>query len=112
MFGKRVIVWALGAMMAFSVLGCESKEADNASNDTAAPLAIPDDAATKTLTITGMHCGSCAQSTQASLGNIEGVYAATVSFEAKQAVVQCDKQVTDEQLIAAVTAVGYTAKAE
>jgi copper chaperone CopZ len=88
--------------MLLMLVGCGSED-ESASTAPSAKLV------SKTFTIEGMHCTGCAQSIEAAVGNVEGVQSAAVSFDDKQAVVQCTPQVSDDQIIAAVTATGYKA---
>ena len=62
------------------------------------------------LAIEGMHCASCATIIQRSLSKVPGVSEANVNFAAQKALVTMDPKVSDEALIAAVTAKGYKAR--
>ncbi|HLD78533.1 MAG TPA: HAD-IC family P-type ATPase, partial [archaeon] len=62
------------------------------------------------LAIEGMHCASCATIIQRSLSKVPGVSEANVNFAAQKALVTVDPKVSDEALIAAVTAKGYKAR--
>lgn len=72
----------------------------------------PSAAATETrvYSVTGMHCDACAKSITGALAKLEGVRSAEVSFEKKQAVVQCAAQVADATVVAAITGLGYQAE--
>lgn len=62
------------------------------------------------LTISGMHCGSCADGIQAMLKRTEGVLAAEVNYENREAVVEYDPTKTSpEKIVAAVEKLGYKA---
>ncbi|CAM2997055.1 heavy metal translocating P-type ATPase [Skermania piniformis] len=64
--------------------------------------------ATTELAIEGMTCASCAARIEKRLSRIDGVEA-TVNYATERARVRYPESVTPEQLIAAVTAAGYTA---
>ncbi len=49
-----------------------------------------------TLSIQGMHCNGCAMGTKAALMKLPQVLSATVSFQDKSAVVECDEGTYDE----------------
>ena len=62
------------------------------------------------LTISGMHCGSCADGIRAMLKRTDGVLAAEVSYEKREAVVEYDPSKTSpRQIVAAVEKLGYKA---
>ena len=60
-----------------------------------------------TMEIEGMMCGHCEMHVQKALGAIDGVQIKEVSHEKKKADVVLSKDVTDEQLKAAVEDAGY-----
>jgi Cu+-exporting ATPase len=61
------------------------------------------------LTVSGMTCASCASRIEKKLNRIEGV-AATVNFATEKATVDYDaRQVSTDELVAAIEAVGYGA---
>ncbi|MDO4633043.1 MAG: heavy metal-associated domain-containing protein [Eubacteriales bacterium] len=62
--------------------------------------------AKKTLTIEGMHCDNCKNAVMKHLQRIDGV-SCSVNLRKKQAVVEMDREVSDEELTAAVTRAGY-----
>ena len=62
------------------------------------------------LDIGGMTCASCAARIERKLNNIDGV-AATVNYATEKAKVNFAAPITPDELIAAVEATGYTAKA-
>jgi len=65
-----------------------------------------------TLEVTGMTCQGCVRSVTRVLQALPGVQAAQVSLERNQAVVICDPARVDaNQLVAAVAAAGYQARA-
>jgi Cu+-exporting ATPase len=61
------------------------------------------------LDLVGMTCASCAARIEKSLNKLDGV-SATVNFATEQATVDCDTEVTVEQLVAAVESSGYGAR--
>jgi Cd2+/Zn2+-exporting ATPase len=62
------------------------------------------------LTVTGMTCANCARHVQEALGAVPGVASVTVNFISQQARVElAEPPATPAQLLAAVTAAGYTA---
>ena len=61
------------------------------------------------ITISGMHCASCASNTERSLKKVQGVKNANVSLMLKKAMVECEDSVTDEELKKAVVRAGYKA---
>ncbi len=66
---------------------------------------------TATILIEGMTCAGCAESVRHVLAQREGVTSVEVSFEKKQAVMTFDPaKVTLEELIEAVTQIGFKAK--
>ncbi|BCT78252.1 carbonate dehydratase [Sinomonas cyclohexanicum] len=61
------------------------------------------------LDIEGMTCASCVNRIERKLGKIDGVHA-SVNLPLESARVEVPSGVTDEQLLATVTAAGYTAR--
>jgi Cu+-exporting ATPase len=59
------------------------------------------------LTISGMHCGSCAGNIERSLKKISGVKTANVSMMTNKGIVECEDNVSDEDLKKAVSRAGY-----
>lgn len=59
--------------------------------------------------ISGMHCASCALNIQRMLKRVPGVHEANVNYASEQAHVECNPQVTNEQLKDAVSKLGYKA---
>jgi len=59
------------------------------------------------LTISGMHCGSCASNIERSLKKVSGVKAANVSMMTNKGIVEADDAVSDEDLKKAVSRAGY-----
>jgi len=67
--------------------------------------------ATAKLNVTGMHCGHCQAKVESALKGVQGVYTAIVDLQDGEAEVDFnDDAVTTDQLVAAVTRAGYTAK--
>ncbi len=59
--------------------------------------------------ISGMHCASCASNIQRVLKRIPGVKVASVNYASEQALIEKDESVTNDQIEAAVTRLGYKA---
>lgn len=57
--------------------------------------------------IEGMHCASCASNIERSLKKVNGVKDAIVSVMTRKGFVECDSNVTDEELKHAVKRAGY-----
>ncbi len=62
--------------------------------------------ARKTVRIEGMHCQHCKNSVENSINNIEGA-TAVVNLKKNVAVVSVDRDVSDEDIRAAVESVGF-----
>lgn len=62
--------------------------------------------ATKTVMIEGMSCEHCKNRVEQSINEIDGA-AAQVKLKKKQAIVSLEKNVSDEQLCAAIERAGY-----
>ncbi|MFO0746572.1 MAG: heavy-metal-associated domain-containing protein [Myxococcota bacterium] len=72
--------------------------------------AVPTDAAHVTLPVTGMSCGGCATAVHNALMQLDGVYAADVSYESGKAVIAYDaKKVSLDAISAAIDKAGYKA---
>lgn len=64
----------------------------------------------KTFSIKGMHCASCVRSIEEALKKTPGISNASVSLTSETAAVEYDPQkVTDEEIISAISNVGYRA---
>jgi len=61
------------------------------------------------ITISGMHCASCASNIERSLKKVSGVKEANVSLMLKKGRVECDDSVSEEELRKAVARAGYKA---
>lgn len=72
-------------------------------------VAVPADAQTLTLKVSGMDCAACAVSIGQSLEKVPGVYSARVDFDAGLATVRTDGKVDAKSALDAVAAAGYTA---
>ena len=59
------------------------------------------------ISISGMHCSSCASNTEKSLKKILGVKNANVSLMTKKGIIEAEKEISDEELRKAVSKVGY-----
>jgi len=63
-----------------------------------------------TLSITGMHCESCAAGITAILKRTDGVVKADVSYESREAAVEYEPAKTSpEKIIVAIETLGYKA---
>lgn len=60
----------------------------------------------KIVKIDGMHCEQCSNRVVRSLNELDGV-AAKVNLGKKEAVVSCEKEVSDEVIREAIEALGY-----
>lgn len=63
--------------------------------------------AKKTVIIEGMTCDHCKNRVEKSINDIDGA-AAKVNLKKKEAIVSLEKDVSDEQILAAVEKAGYT----
>ncbi|MDE1848674.1 MAG: heavy-metal-associated domain-containing protein [Nanoarchaeota archaeon] len=61
----------------------------------------------KKLTISGMHCASCAANVERSLKKINGVKSASVSLLTKKGFVESDEDISDDEIRKAVARTGY-----
>ena len=61
------------------------------------------------LKVSDMSCGGCVNAVKAALTGVEGVKEAEVSLEEKTARVTSDETVSADDLVAAVSAAGYSA---
>ncbi len=59
------------------------------------------------LTISGMHCASCAMNIERSLKKTPGVKNAVVSLMTKKGFVEAEDSIKDEELEKAVARTGY-----
>jgi Cu+-exporting ATPase len=72
-----------------------------------APRAV----ATINLTVSGMHCASCACSIEKALRKLPGVSEASVNFAASRAFIKCDPSIAPaRRLIEAIEELGYSAR--
>ncbi len=63
------------------------------------------------LSLSGMHCASCAGLIEKSISKVNGVQKASVNFSAEKAIIDYDNSLaTTENLISAVKKAGYTAE--
>ena len=63
------------------------------------------------ITISGMHCASCASNIERSLKKTPGVKNASVSLLLKKGTVECEDSVPESELKKAVKRAGYEIKA-
>ena len=61
------------------------------------------------ITISGMHCASCASNIEKSLKKVSGVKEANVSLMLKKGMIEAEDSVSDEELKKAVARAGYKA---
>lgn len=59
------------------------------------------------ISISGMHCGSCAANIERSLRKISGVKEVTVNAIINKAFLEGDEKVSDEEIKKAVAKAGY-----
>ena len=59
------------------------------------------------LTISGMHCASCASNVERSLKKVNGVKSANVSLMTNKGFIEAEDSVSDEELKKAVARAGY-----
>jgi len=64
------------------------------------------------LAIDGMHCGSCVRRVTLALQKVEGIEAETVQVEIGSASMSYDaEKATEQEIVDAVNAIGFTAHA-
>jgi len=59
------------------------------------------------LSISGMHCGSCAGNIERALKKVPGVKEVTVSAVTNKAFVEVDEKASEEEMKKAVSKAGY-----
>ena len=59
------------------------------------------------MSITGMHCGSCAGNIERSLKKVAGVKTVSVSTMTNKGIVEIEDNVSEEELKKAVSRAGY-----
>ena len=59
------------------------------------------------LSISGMHCGSCAGNIERSVGKVAGVKSVSVRIMNNTGVIECEDNVSEEDLKKAVAKAGY-----
>ena len=59
------------------------------------------------VTIEGMHCASCANNIERSVGKVSGVKNASVSVLTRKGVVEAEDSVSNEEIKKAVSRTGY-----
>lgn len=57
--------------------------------------------------ITGMHCASCANNIEKSVGKLSGVKSCSVSLMTRKGIIECEDSVKDEEIKKAVERAGY-----
>lgn len=66
---------------------------------------------TTTLTVTGMHCGSCGILIDEVMEDVPGVRSSKTNVKAGRTTVEHDDTVGQDAIVAAVAEAGYTASA-
>lgn len=61
-------------------------------------------------TIPGISCGHCKMTIEREVGEIPGVTSVGVVVETKQAVIDCESQVTEEQIESRLVEIGFEPK--
>ena len=59
------------------------------------------------ITISGMHCASCASNIEKSLKKVPGVKNANVSLMLKKGTAECEDSVSEDEIKKAVARTGY-----
>ncbi len=59
------------------------------------------------ITISGMHCASCAGNVERSLRKVPGVKNISVSLMTNKSIVEAEDSVSEEELIKAIAKTGY-----
>lgn len=75
---------------------------------TPTPSAIPQDAVVLNFRVTGMHCDGCANALKGKLVKLDGVLGCDASFAGSSATVTANDPAVAENVLAAVTELGYT----
>ena len=65
----------------------------------------------KKITISGMHCASCASNVERSLKKLTGIKNVSVSLLTKKGFIESDKEISDEEIKKAVSRTGYKVEA-
>lgn len=100
-----------GAALALSTPALACPMADAAAYQAAAEAVQVAKGSKISLTVDGMHCGSCSEKITAKLTAVPGVTAAAVDYQSGVAQVAYDPaKVKPDALVAAVKAAGFTAK--
>ncbi len=59
------------------------------------------------ITISGMHCSSCANNVERSVKKIPGIKSCSVSVLTNKGIIEADDKVSDEDMKKAVARAGY-----
>ena len=59
------------------------------------------------LSISGMHCGSCAGNIERAVSKVKGVKSVSVRVLSNTGIVECEDSVSDSELEKAVSRAGY-----
>ncbi len=102
------IVALTAAFLTLGINGCSEKKTD-------APKAQAEATAGPTkvvaLEVDGMTCNSCEVALKTTLKKLDGVKAVEANYKENRAVVTVNpEKVADEQIVAAISKLGYTAK--
>jgi len=65
----------------------------------------------KKITISGMHCASCASNVERSLKKLGGIKSVSVSLLTKKGFIESDRDISDEEIKKAVSRTGYKVEA-
>ncbi|MBA3819704.1 MAG: heavy-metal-associated domain-containing protein [Deltaproteobacteria bacterium] len=83
--------------------GCSSSEAHQKTQKDVQMKSVK-------IPVEGMSCGSCAARIKKNLIGIDGVLAASVSFDEKSAIIQYDaRKLEPNRLVSAISGLGFTA---
>jgi copper chaperone CopZ len=61
----------------------------------------------KKITISGMHCASCASNVERSLKKLSGIKNISVSLLTKKGFIESENEISDEEIRKAVSKTGY-----
>lgn len=106
MLNKKHI--AAGVLVVFSAIGLSAVAATQEPQEKRLSEEAEDTSVELVLHVEGMHCGNCANSLTTVLRNTDGVVAADVVFESKEARIRFDEtRISKEDLIALVEELGF-----
>jgi len=64
----------------------------------------------KTIFIDGMQCNHCKMTVEKVLGNIDGITKVEVNLENKNAIIETEKEISNETIIKVIEEAGFTVK--